>query len=561
MADTLGVIAALADELGESKIAQDARDVQARLASGHVFLACIGQFKRGKSTLVNALIGQPLLPTGVAPVTSAITTVAFGSAAARVHFEAGGVEAISLTDISTYVSERDNPGNRRGVQVVDVTIPADILREGLCLVDTPGIGSVFGANTDVTRAFVPRIDAALVVIGADPPLSGDELTLVGDVLHETESLILVLNKADRLPPEERREACEFARTVMRERLGLHVTRIFEVSATQALAGTADAEWAAFVAAVHGFATARHDLLTFHAERRSFALRAELLSVIGLREEMLQRPIEDSDRRIAELRQAADAAVQSMQDLSALLASEQARLVSALEAKRVAFMEHARDLHNERLADRLDGAPAGADLHAFALEVARQLALTSVTSWGSGLERDAEELYRRAMARFTGLAADFLRRTGAVGIGWWTDGHGDTDVSIDAPPRFYFTELLSSAPSAPLGVAERLLPASIRRQHAVDAGSKYLDRLLDTNSARFTNDLIERIDVSRRHLEARVREALGNSVRRAEEARAAAQQLRSAGDAQVAAEHTRLADARSRLDSLTFGEPAPIRAMR
>jgi GTP-binding protein EngB required for normal cell division len=535
-------------------MAQDARDLQARLASGHVFLACIGQFKRGKSTLVNALIGQPLLPTGVAPVTSAITTVAFGPAAARVHFESGGVEAISLTDISTYVSERDNPGNRRGVRVVDVTAPADILRDGLCLVDTPGIGSVFGANTDVTRAFVPRIDAALVVIGADPPLSGDELTLVGDVLHETQSLILVLNKADRLPPEERREACEFARRVLHERLGLHVDRIFEVSAAQALAGTADVEWAAFAAAVRSFAGARHEVLAFHAARRSSALSTELLSVIGLREEMLQRPIEDSDRRIAELRHAADAAVQSIHDLSALLASEQARLVSALEAKRVAFLEHARHLHNERLADRVDSAPPEADLHAFALEAARHLALASVTSWGAGLERDAEELYRRAMARFTRLAADFLRRTGSLRDGWWTDGHADTDVSLDAPPRFYFTELLSSAPSAPLGVAERLLPASIRRQHAVEAGAAYLERLLETNAARFTNDLIERISVSRRQLETRVREALANSVRRAEEARAAAQQLRAAGAAQVEAEHARLADARSRLESLDIVEP-------
>lgn len=346
---------------------------------------------------------------------------------------------------------------------------------------------------------------------------------------------------------------------MHERLGLTVARIFEVSAAQTLAGMADAEWTAFVAAVRGFATARHEVLAFHAKRRASALRAELLSVITLREEMLRRPIEDGDRRIAELRQAADAATQSMQDLSALLASEQARLVSALEAKRTAFLEHARHLHHERVADRLESAPPEADPHRYALEVARNLALMSVTSWGSGLERDAEELYRRAMARFTGLAADFLRQTGVVGDGWWTDGHGHTDVSIDAPPRFYFTDLLSSAPSAPLGVAERLLPAPIRRQHAVEAGAAYLDRLLTTNAARFTNDLIERISVSRRQLETRVREALGNSVRRAEEARAAAQRLRSAGAAQVEVEHARLADARSSLRSLDIAEPATTRA--
>jgi len=50
-----------------------------------------------------------------------------------------------------------------------------------CLVDTPGIGSVFAGNTATTRSFVPHIDAALVVLGADPPLSGDELALVDEL--------------------------------------------------------------------------------------------------------------------------------------------------------------------------------------------------------------------------------------------------------------------------------------------------------------------------------------------------------------------------------------------
>jgi hypothetical protein len=76
-----------------------------------------------------------------------------------------------VQSISDYVSEEHNPENSRGVAAVEVFVPAALLACGMCLVDTPAIGSVFAGNTAVTRAFVPHIDAALIVIGADPPIS------------------------------------------------------------------------------------------------------------------------------------------------------------------------------------------------------------------------------------------------------------------------------------------------------------------------------------------------------------------------------------------------------
>src|SRR5207244_12572453 len=76
-------------------------------------------------------------------------------------------------DVPLYVTEEHNHENVKGVAVVEVFLPAPLLARGLCLVDTPGIGSTFAANSEVTRAFVPHIDAALVVLGADPPISGD----------------------------------------------------------------------------------------------------------------------------------------------------------------------------------------------------------------------------------------------------------------------------------------------------------------------------------------------------------------------------------------------------
>jgi len=65
----------------------------------------------------------------------------------------------------------------------------------MCFVDTPGLGSVFTGNTATTQAFIPHIDAALVVVGADPPIAGEELALVESIGTQVQDLILVINKA------------------------------------------------------------------------------------------------------------------------------------------------------------------------------------------------------------------------------------------------------------------------------------------------------------------------------------------------------------------------------
>src|SRR5580704_12519909 len=163
---TLDALRRIAEEAGAASVAADAAALAARLAEARFFVACLGQFKRGKSTLLNALVGQPVLPVGVVPVTSVVTILRYGDRpAAMVRFSDGHTEPIALDTIAMFIDERQNPGNRRHAIVVDIALPSPILRDGLCLVDTPGLGSVHAANTEATRAFVPRTDVALVVVG------------------------------------------------------------------------------------------------------------------------------------------------------------------------------------------------------------------------------------------------------------------------------------------------------------------------------------------------------------------------------------------------------------
>src|SRR5208337_287045 len=226
-------LATLAEELGTNRVAEEARELAARISEGRFYLACIGQFKRGKSTLINALIGEPLLPVGFIPVTAVPTVIRYGAhKKARIQFRDGAWQQIAASDLEQYVSEEHNPENAKGVGGAEVFVPSDMLCTGMCLVDTPGLGSVFTGNTASTQAFIPHIDAALVVVGADPPLAGEELALVETVGRQVQNLILVLNKADRTTDAERAAAVGFTQKVLEKRLQRSVGPVLEVSAAE-----------------------------------------------------------------------------------------------------------------------------------------------------------------------------------------------------------------------------------------------------------------------------------------------------------------------------------------
>ena len=212
-------LAELAEEFEAEQVAADARSVAERVSEGRFYVACIGQFKRGKSSVLNALIGESLLPTGVVPVTAVPTIVRYGGhTAARVRFEAGGWSEIPVKAVDEYVSEEKNPENAKHVAALEIFVRSPLLGTGMCFVDTPGLGSVFTGNTAATKAFIPHIDAALVVIGADPPLAGEELVLVETVSRHVHDLIIAVNKADRTTDEERAAAVAFARRQLEKRL-------------------------------------------------------------------------------------------------------------------------------------------------------------------------------------------------------------------------------------------------------------------------------------------------------------------------------------------------------
>jgi dynamin family protein len=101
---------------GAQEAAERCQALVVQLAEDRFNLAVVGQFKRGKSTLMNAVLGRNLLPTGLLPLTSAITTLCYGSKE-RVMLNRKGwawEQEVPLAQLETYITERGNPGNEKG---------------------------------------------------------------------------------------------------------------------------------------------------------------------------------------------------------------------------------------------------------------------------------------------------------------------------------------------------------------------------------------------------------------------------------------------------------------
>jgi GTP-binding protein EngB required for normal cell division len=547
----------LAQQAGLSTLAAEGERLAERASVGSYYVACLGQFKRGKSSLINSLLGRALLPTGVAPVTSVATVICFGPQAhARVRV-AEGWQEISPMALGEYVTEAGNPANCKGVRAVEVFEPAALLAAGMCLVDTPGIGSVVLENSEATREFVPQVDAALVVLGGDPPISGDELTLIRQVAEHVEKFLFVLNKADRMTAADLEQARNFTLQVLQRTFAGEPIDIFEVSAAERLAGTETRDWAALQHRLGDLAdTAGHELATRGAQRGQERIRRRLLGALEERRFALVRPVEESEARVALLGSLVSAAEQSLSLLGHVFRAEEERLSQALEAQRQRFLSRALPEARSALQAKLVATRGrAAHVRRESQQLAEHVARVAIDSWAASEVPGSERLYQEASARLLNQAEGFIARTAAQPGLEALLVPLDPDLGFRVRSHRYFTDLLYVASSSPLvWVLDQLLPGSLRMRSISRCASKYLERLLEANSSRVQFDLDERVRESGRRLESELRARLRELVSAANAALDSARRTRTAGDAAVRAELSHLDSLRQKVQAI--GNPLP-----
>ncbi len=335
-------------------------ELRDRFQRERLHLAALGQFKRGKSTLLNALMGADILPAAVTPLTAIPTVLAAGrQPIIRERFLSGEEKETVLPDVaalarelSLRVTEEANPNNRLGLERIEAQLPASILDHGILLIDTPGIGSTFRHNTKMTEDFLPACDAALFVVSPDPPITEVEIAFLVRVQAAVARVVIVLNKVDVIEPDELDKALAFLRRTLAERGGLKSdVPIFCVSARKALRARLAGDVATFASTgcpelerylLDVLAREKQGILRNAVAKKALVVLDELRLAQELQVQAMRLPLDKLDRCIETFSRAAQQFRSQHQATMDLLEGDHRRLLDEIE-------DHAGELRTRAFA--------------------------------------------------------------------------------------------------------------------------------------------------------------------------------------------------------------------
>lgn len=211
------------------------RDLVKKLDEDRFHLVVVGEFNHGKSSFVNALLGENALAVGVTPTTAAIHHLKYAEAPeAQVVYASGRREIIPFAEAKRFAV--GGPESPEKVDFLEIGYPAPLLKERILLVDTPGVNDLSLQRSDITYSYIPRADAVLFLLDAGQILKESERIFLQDKLLKAsrDKIVFVITKWDILSVEEQAEALQYAKTQLANLVKDPL--VFPISAETALAG-------------------------------------------------------------------------------------------------------------------------------------------------------------------------------------------------------------------------------------------------------------------------------------------------------------------------------------
>ena len=211
--EVLGLFPRLEAMLGDDLLPERREPLsrgRAALANGRYLVLTVGEFKRGKSSLLNALIEQRLFPVDPDVTTATVCTLSWGETPqALLHLLPEGEDeaapppkTIGLSEVPRYATEQGRVKGDPPVARIDIAAPIPQLKSGLILVDTPGVGSVNPAHTAATSGFLPDADALLFVASAVQPLGTVELSFLARAYEVCPIVLTAVTMIDKTSSED-----------------------------------------------------------------------------------------------------------------------------------------------------------------------------------------------------------------------------------------------------------------------------------------------------------------------------------------------------------------------
>ncbi len=532
-------------------------DLNRRLSEGRFHLAVLGQFKRGKSTLLNALVGESILPVGVVPLTAAPTFLQFGETPQiRIRYTdgrkgeafAGASTGERNAFLARFVTEAENPQNNAGVAEVEVDLPAPILSGGVVLIDTPGIGSTFRHNTAATLHFLQQCDAALFLISADPPITEVELAFLQQVREKVPQLFFVMNKIDYLDDRELTEALRFYRGVLAETFGERDDpAVFSVSARNGIRAREDGDagqWrASGMARLESFlidflAREKRNALTEAISRRAAEVLDRVLMEAEIAVKALQMPRQELEEKISLFETTLKQAESERRLIQDVLAGDKKRASAFVEEQAAQLRREAEPFLN----DVMNRGAAGRGFGQFSRAAVADAWAEAIPAF---FEAQQENLNEQVKAYLLECLAPHEQRLARL----------EETLRRTAADLFQ-VPYRSLQPEEALEIKKR--PYWVLNTWNTDAlpvlksAEQRRDELVRRNVENIRWAMLQNLNVSFAHFAAKVRERLAETVAATRGAMDAARSRKKTHSGNVQVEAERMADAIAAVEALKAG---------
>jgi len=471
-------------------------------------LAILGQFKRGKSTFINALLGAPLLPIAVVPLTALPVFISWRPhALVQVQFaDRREIEEIATDDpdiirqfLFRFISEEANPRNELGVARVELFYPSRILTEGLVLIDTPGVGSTFRHNTDAALHVLSESDAAIFVVSVDPPITEVEIAYLEQIKSKATKLLFVLNKVDYLPSEERDQVEQFVkRTLEQHRLWSPDAALFSVSATNGLEARRRGDQAQLRASgvteieryiSDDLAAQKSSLLEAAVRSRAAGLVSEALFELRLQIRAMEMPLEELAEKCQSFQRALASIEGQRRIVRDLLAGERQRLRNQLEQRidllRKSAMAKLVEIVDQRL-HALEDLSALSEAIGETFDTARQELTSSFVS----VFDDALGDHQR---RIGSLVEDVRRTAGTLFDTPFQIGFEPDSFSLGEDPYWITEKIHASLLPDAGGLIDLIMPHPVRQRRRRGRILRQLDELVLRNAENLRWAILRGID--------------------------------------------------------------------
>ncbi len=190
-----------------------------KLKSEEIVVSVIGQFKRGKSSVINALLGEDILPISILPLTAIPVFIFYGEQkelyikTRERDFVYKNIDEIKK-GLFDFATEKGNPENKKNVLEIKLFFPSELLKNNIIFVDTPGIGSIYAHNTKSAEDIIPRSDIGVFVVSPDPPFTETEMNYFKSILPKIKTSFFVINKSDTVSEKDLDEVKNFYSSIL-----------------------------------------------------------------------------------------------------------------------------------------------------------------------------------------------------------------------------------------------------------------------------------------------------------------------------------------------------------